>query len=69
MKTRRFSSLELLARPSRATVAQRCAQIAASEGLQVEPNALEALAESCGSDMRMAGEPLEEPKAREAKSW
>eukprot|EP00913_Durusdinium_trenchii_P000302 g276.t1 len=40
-------------RPTRTTVAQRCAQIAASEGLQVEPNALEALAESCGSDMRM----------------
>eukprot|EP00811_Abedinium_folium_P028811 NODE_448_length_3040_cov_8.023687.p1 GENE.NODE_448_length_3040_cov_8.023687~~NODE_448_length_3040_cov_8.023687.p1 ORF type:complete len:918 (+),score=340.15 NODE_448_length_3040_cov_8.023687:357-2756(+) len=40
-------------RPTKATVAQRCAQIAAAEGMQVEQNALEELAESCGSDMRM----------------
>uniref|UniRef100_A0A7S4SUN7 Replication factor C subunit 1 n=1 Tax=Alexandrium monilatum TaxID=311494 RepID=A0A7S4SUN7_9DINO len=40
-------------RPTKNTVAQRCAQIARQEGLEVEPNALEALAESCGSDMRM----------------
>mmetsp|Transcript_45214 Transcript_45214/g.105447 ORF Transcript_45214/g.105447 Transcript_45214/m.105447 type:complete len:798 (-) Transcript_45214:101-2494(-) len=40
-------------RPMKTTVAQRCAQIASSTGLQVEANALEALAESCGSDMRM----------------
>jgi len=40
-------------RPTKTTIAQRCAQIAKAEGLDVEPNALEALAESCGSDMRM----------------
>uniref|UniRef100_A0A7S1PNU6 AAA+ ATPase domain-containing protein n=1 Tax=Alexandrium catenella TaxID=2925 RepID=A0A7S1PNU6_ALECA len=40
-------------RPTKNTVAQRCAQIARQQGLEVETNALEALAESCGSDMRM----------------
>ena len=40
-------------RPTKANVAQRCVQIAANEGLHVEQNALEELAESCGSDMRM----------------
>lgn len=40
-------------RPSKCVVAQRCADIARREGLDVEPNALEALAESCGGDMRM----------------
>mmetsp|Transcript_56207 Transcript_56207/g.159539 ORF Transcript_56207/g.159539 Transcript_56207/m.159539 type:complete len:936 (+) Transcript_56207:19-2826(+) len=49
-----FSCYDLkFTRPTKATVAQRCAQIARSEGLQVEENALEELAESCGSDMRM----------------
>merc|ERR1712012_955319 len=41
------------ARPPKAAVAQRCAEIAKREGLNVEPNALEELAESCGGDMRM----------------
>eukprot|EP00933_Yihiella_yeosuensis_P040860 TRINITY_DN35266_c0_g1_i1.p1 TRINITY_DN35266_c0_g1~~TRINITY_DN35266_c0_g1_i1.p1 ORF type:complete len:818 (-),score=211.02 TRINITY_DN35266_c0_g1_i1:195-2363(-) len=49
-----FSCYDLkFSRPTKTTVAQRCAQIAAAEGLEVEQNALEALAESCGSDMRM----------------
>mmetsp|Transcript_54444 Transcript_54444/g.97305 ORF Transcript_54444/g.97305 Transcript_54444/m.97305 type:complete len:791 (-) Transcript_54444:143-2515(-) len=49
-----FSCYDLkFTRPTKATVAQRCAQIARAEGLEVEENALEALAESCGSDMRM----------------
>mmetsp|Transcript_66967 Transcript_66967/g.157074 ORF Transcript_66967/g.157074 Transcript_66967/m.157074 type:complete len:811 (-) Transcript_66967:60-2492(-) len=49
-----FSCYDLkFSRPTKNTVAQRCAQISASTGLQVETNALEALAESCGSDMRM----------------
>mmetsp|Transcript_113041 Transcript_113041/g.359152 ORF Transcript_113041/g.359152 Transcript_113041/m.359152 type:complete len:798 (+) Transcript_113041:38-2431(+) len=39
-------------RPMKSTIAQRVAQIAASEGLGAEPNALEALAESCGNDIR-----------------
>mmetsp|Transcript_51976 Transcript_51976/g.96173 ORF Transcript_51976/g.96173 Transcript_51976/m.96173 type:complete len:892 (-) Transcript_51976:2-2677(-) len=40
-------------RPPKNTVAQRCMEIAQKEGLQVEINALEALAESCGGDMRL----------------
>lgn len=40
-------------KPPKGLVAQRCAEIAKREGLAVEPNALEELAESCGSDMRM----------------
>lgn len=40
-------------RPTKTNIAQRCAQIAKQEGLNIEPNALEALAESCGGDMRM----------------
>eukprot|EP00931_Biecheleriopsis_adriatica_P089853 TRINITY_DN63928_c0_g1_i1.p1 TRINITY_DN63928_c0_g1~~TRINITY_DN63928_c0_g1_i1.p1 ORF type:complete len:775 (-),score=197.00 TRINITY_DN63928_c0_g1_i1:108-2186(-) len=49
-----FSCYDLkFTRPTKNMVAQRCAQIAAAEGLEVEENALEALAESCGSDMRM----------------
>jgi len=49
-----FSCYDLkFTRPARGTIAKRCAQIAANEGLQVEENALEELAESCGSDMRM----------------
>lgn len=39
-------------RPSKTTVAQRVAAIAAEEGLPAETNALEALAESCGNDIR-----------------
>lgn len=39
-------------RPTKSTIAQRAAQVAASEGLGIEPNALEALAESCGNDVR-----------------
>jgi len=49
-----FSCYDLkFSRPTKTNVAQRCAAIARAEGLEVEPNALEALAESCGSDMRM----------------
>jgi len=49
-----FSCYHLkFSRPTKSTIAQRCAQIAKMEGLDVEPNALEALAESCGGDMRM----------------
>lgn len=49
-----FSCYDLkFTRPARGTIAKRCAQIAATEGLQVEENALEELAESCGGDMRM----------------
>eukprot|EP00747_Dinoflagellata_sp_TGD_P063421 gnl/TRDRNA2_/TRDRNA2_153437_c5_seq3.p1 gnl/TRDRNA2_/TRDRNA2_153437_c5~~gnl/TRDRNA2_/TRDRNA2_153437_c5_seq3.p1 ORF type:complete len:913 (+),score=207.98 gnl/TRDRNA2_/TRDRNA2_153437_c5_seq3:54-2741(+) len=49
-----FSCYDLkFSRPTKTTIAQRCAAIAAKEGLQVEPNALEMLAESCGNDMRM----------------
>eukprot|EP00931_Biecheleriopsis_adriatica_P086646 TRINITY_DN61268_c0_g1_i1.p1 TRINITY_DN61268_c0_g1~~TRINITY_DN61268_c0_g1_i1.p1 ORF type:complete len:877 (+),score=205.35 TRINITY_DN61268_c0_g1_i1:136-2631(+) len=40
-------------RPARNNVAQRCAEIARREGLQVDPSSLEALAESCGGDFRM----------------
>eukprot|EP00405_Crypthecodinium_cohnii_P045267 CAMPEP_0206579160 /NCGR_PEP_ID=MMETSP0325_2-20121206/32390_1 /ASSEMBLY_ACC=CAM_ASM_000347 /TAXON_ID=2866 /ORGANISM="Crypthecodinium cohnii, Strain Seligo" /LENGTH=922 /DNA_ID=CAMNT_0054084931 /DNA_START=50 /DNA_END=2818 /DNA_ORIENTATION=+ len=40
-------------RPAKNLVAQRCGEIARREGLAVEPNAIEALAESCGGDMRM----------------
>merc|ERR1712139_415438 len=39
-------------RPSKGTIAQRTAEIASAEGLKAEPNALEALAESCGNDVR-----------------
>eukprot|EP00927_Polykrikos_kofoidii_P029760 TRINITY_DN25672_c0_g1_i1.p1 TRINITY_DN25672_c0_g1~~TRINITY_DN25672_c0_g1_i1.p1 ORF type:complete len:935 (-),score=184.64 TRINITY_DN25672_c0_g1_i1:525-3281(-) len=39
-------------RPTKASVANRCAEIARHQGLNVEANALEELAESCGSDMR-----------------
>ncbi|CAK0811396.1 unnamed protein product [Prorocentrum cordatum] len=49
-----FSCYDLkFTRPPKGTIAQRCAEIAKREGLSVEPNALEALAESCGGDMRM----------------
>jgi len=49
-----FSCLDIkFSRPTKATVAQRCCQIAKAEGLEIEQNALEALAESCGNDMRM----------------
>jgi replication factor C subunit 1 len=49
-----FSCYDLkFARPTKSTIAQRCAHIAQKEGLNIEPNALEALAESCGGDMRM----------------
>ncbi|CAE8736092.1 unnamed protein product, partial [Polarella glacialis] len=49
-----FSCYDLkFQRPTKSTVAHRCAEIAKAEGLEVEANALEALAESCGSDMRM----------------
>mmetsp|Transcript_117308 Transcript_117308/g.215912 ORF Transcript_117308/g.215912 Transcript_117308/m.215912 type:complete len:897 (+) Transcript_117308:45-2735(+) len=49
-----FSCYDLkFSRPTKTNIAQRCAQIAKQEGLDVEPNALEALAESCGGDMRM----------------
>jgi len=48
-----FSCYDIkFSRPTKLNVAQRCAQIAAREGLEVEQNALEELAESCGSDMR-----------------
>mmetsp|Transcript_28686 Transcript_28686/g.52242 ORF Transcript_28686/g.52242 Transcript_28686/m.52242 type:complete len:845 (-) Transcript_28686:94-2628(-) len=40
-------------RPSKNTVAQRTSQIASQEGLEVEANAMECLAESCGNDLRM----------------
>merc|ERR1719162_247970 len=43
-----FSCYDLkFTRPAKNLIAQRCAQIAQREGLQCEPNALEALAESC----------------------
>lgn len=49
-----FSCYDLkFSRPTKNTIAERCAEIARKEGLYIEPNALEALAESCGSDMRM----------------
>lgn len=49
-----FSCYDLkFQRPTKNNIAERCAQIAKQEGLEVEPNALEALAESCGGDMRM----------------
>eukprot|EP00930_Biecheleria_cincta_P057818 TRINITY_DN43691_c0_g1_i1.p1 TRINITY_DN43691_c0_g1~~TRINITY_DN43691_c0_g1_i1.p1 ORF type:complete len:802 (+),score=151.20 TRINITY_DN43691_c0_g1_i1:104-2509(+) len=54
VKSLAFSCYDIrFAKPSKTSVAQRCAQIAQSQGLNVEENALEALAESCGSDMRM----------------
>jgi len=40
-------------RPDKNMVAQRCAEVARRQGLQIDPSALEALAESCGGDMRM----------------
>ena len=40
-------------RPSKREVAQRCADIARRQGLKVDFAALEALAESCGGDMRV----------------
>lgn len=49
-----FSCYDLkFTRPAKGIIAQRVVQIAKEEGLEVEPNAVEALAESCGSDMRM----------------
>lgn len=49
-----FSCYDLkFQKPTKNHVAQRCAEIAKHEGLEIEPNALEALAESCGSDMRL----------------
>merc|ERR1719162_794201 len=49
-----FSCYDLkFTRPSKSMIAARCVAIARKEGLECEPNALEALAESCGSDMRM----------------
>mmetsp|Transcript_2489 Transcript_2489/g.5441 ORF Transcript_2489/g.5441 Transcript_2489/m.5441 type:complete len:895 (-) Transcript_2489:132-2816(-) len=49
-----FSCYDLkFTRPPKNQVAQRCLAIAQAEGLQVEVNALEALAESCGGDMRL----------------
>lgn len=49
-----FSCYDLkFTRPPKNSIAQRCAQIAQREKLEIEPNALEALAESCGGDMRM----------------
>lgn len=48
-----FSCYDIrFARPAKATIAQRAAHIAAAEGLDVEENALEALVESCGNDVR-----------------
>ncbi|CAJ1383483.1 unnamed protein product [Effrenium voratum] len=40
-------------RPAKAAVAQRCADIARRQGLKVDLRSLEALAESCGCDMRV----------------
>jgi replication factor C subunit 1 len=49
-----FSCYDLkFTRPQKAMIAQRCAEIAKREGFDVEPNALETLAESCGGDLRM----------------
>lgn len=54
VKSLAFSCYDIkFAKPTKTSVAQRCAQIARSQGLNIEENALEALAESCGSDMRM----------------
>lgn len=39
-------------RPVKTTLAKRAVEIAAREGLVVEPNAAEALSESCGNDVR-----------------
>jgi len=48
-----FSCYDIrFSRPTKSTIAQRVAEIAASEGLGVEANAMEALAESCGNDIR-----------------
>lgn len=49
-----FSCYDLkFSRPTKTTIAQRCQQIAAQEGLSIEINALEDMAEACGADMRM----------------
>lgn len=54
VKSLAFSCYDIkFSKPTKTSVAQRCAQIARSQGLDIEENALEALAESCGSDMRM----------------
>lgn len=48
-----FSCYDIrFSRPTKTTIAQRVAEIAASEGLEVDPIALETLAESCGNDIR-----------------
>eukprot|EP00927_Polykrikos_kofoidii_P025070 TRINITY_DN22610_c0_g1_i1.p1 TRINITY_DN22610_c0_g1~~TRINITY_DN22610_c0_g1_i1.p1 ORF type:complete len:887 (+),score=159.86 TRINITY_DN22610_c0_g1_i1:72-2732(+) len=48
-----FSCYEIrFSRPSKTTIAERAAQIGSSEGLDIEPLALEALAESAGNDVR-----------------
>jgi len=39
-------------RPTKGTIAKRCVEIGRAEGLNVEANAAEALAESCGNDIR-----------------
>jgi replication factor C subunit 1 len=39
-------------RPTKTQLAKRAVEIAAQEGLLVEPNAAEAIAESCGNDVR-----------------
>ena len=41
-----------LRRPTKAQIAKRACDIAAREGLGLEPNAAELLAESCGNDIR-----------------
>jgi len=39
-------------RPTKTVIARRAIQVARNEGMHVEPNAAEAIAESCGNDIR-----------------
>eukprot|EP00929_Paragymnodinium_shiwhaense_P094966 TRINITY_DN5588_c0_g1_i1.p1 TRINITY_DN5588_c0_g1~~TRINITY_DN5588_c0_g1_i1.p1 ORF type:complete len:543 (-),score=185.83 TRINITY_DN5588_c0_g1_i1:397-2025(-) len=53
VRTLAFSCYDVrFTRPTKTTIAQRVAEIAAAEGLDCDPIALEALAESCGNDIR-----------------
>lgn len=53
VRTLSFSCYDVkFARPTKNTIALRAAEIAANEGLSLEINALEALTESCGNDIR-----------------
>jgi len=69
VRTLAFSCYDIrFSRPSKGTISQRVGQIASLQGLGVEPNALEELAESCGNDVRHVVKPTAAKAKAESKA-